>query len=62
MLSATFADLPAPEMHWEEMPSAPVPRLDGSAIQINDLFYVFSGYENLDHVSIYSILKSNPIW
>lgn len=49
-LSATFADLPAPQWNWEQMPSAPVPRLDGYAIQILNLFYVFSGYANLDHV------------
>lgn len=51
-LSATFADLPAPQWNWEQMDSAPVPRLDGYAIQIQNLFYVFSGYANLDHVSI----------
>ncbi|CAL0332977.1 unnamed protein product [Lupinus luteus] len=49
-LSATFADLPAPDWHWEKMPSAPVPRLDGYAIQINNLFYVFAGYGSLDYV------------
>lgn len=55
-LSATFADLPAPELEWEQMPSAPVPRLDGAAIQIKNLFYVFAGYGTLDYVSIYSQL------
>lgn len=54
-LSATFADLPAPDMKWEEMPPAPVPRLDGAAIQINNLLYVFSGYRTLDHVITYSL-------
>ncbi|KAL3723006.1 hypothetical protein ACJRO7_035228 [Eucalyptus globulus] len=49
-LSATYADLPAPDMKWEEMPPAPVPRLDGAAIQIDNLLYVFSGYRTLDHV------------
>ncbi|XVE67746.1 hypothetical protein DITRI_Ditri09bG0013000 [Diplodiscus trichospermus] len=49
-LSATFADLPAPDLPWEQMPSAPVPRLDGSAIQIKNLFYVLSGYGTLDYV------------
>ncbi|KAL0450771.1 UNVERIFIED_CONTAM: Kelch repeat-containing protein [Sesamum latifolium] len=57
-LSATFADIPAPELEWEQMPSAPVPRLDGSAVQIKDLLYVFSGYGTLDyvhsHVDIYN--------
>ncbi|XP_022739906.1 kelch repeat-containing protein At3g27220-like [Durio zibethinus] len=49
-LSATFADLPAPDLPWEQMPSAPVPRLDGSSIQIKNLFYVLSGYGTLDYV------------
>ncbi|CAI8612209.1 unnamed protein product [Vicia faba] len=49
-LSATFADIPAPQWNWEQVDSAPVPRLDGYAIQIQNLFYVFSGYANLDHV------------
>ncbi|GAB4849947.1 hypothetical protein Ancab_029247 [Ancistrocladus abbreviatus] len=31
VLSATFADLPAPELKWEKMASSPVPRLDGAA-------------------------------
>ena len=49
-LSATFADLPAPELKWEKMASAPVPRLDGAAIQIKDLLYVFAGYGTIDLV------------
>ncbi|KAJ4729410.1 Kelch repeat-containing protein [Melia azedarach] len=49
-LSATFADLPAPDLEWQQMPSAPVPRLDGASIQIENIFYVFSGYASLDHV------------
>ena len=53
VLSATFADLPAPELKWEEMPPAPVPRLDGASIQIKNLLYVFAGYANLDHVRIF---------
>ncbi|KAL9457907.1 hypothetical protein AB3S75_006865 [Citrus x aurantiifolia] len=57
-LSATFADLPAPDLEWEQMPSAPVPRLDGAAIQIKNLFYVFAGYGSLDyvhsHVDVYN--------
>lgn len=56
-LSATFADLPAPDLEWEQMPSAPVPRLDGAAIQIKNLFYVFAGYGSLDYVSINSPLN-----
>lgn len=50
-LNATFSDLPAPHWEWEEMPPAPVPRLDGASVQIGDLFYVVAGYESLDHVS-----------
>ncbi|KAG8086703.1 hypothetical protein GUJ93_ZPchr0010g7481 [Zizania palustris] len=49
-LNATYADLPAPHWDWEEMPAAPVPRLDGYSAQIGDLLYVFAGYEHLDHV------------
>ncbi|QCE10693.1 kelch repeat-containing protein At3g27220-like [Vigna unguiculata] len=56
-LSSTFADLPAPELYWEQMPSAPVPRLDGYSVQINNMFYVFGGYEHLDlvhsHVDVF---------
>ncbi|KAH9622400.1 hypothetical protein KSS87_007583 [Heliosperma pusillum] len=58
VLSATFADLPAPELHWEKMAAAPVPRLDGAAIQIKDLFFVFAGYGTINyvhsHVDIYN--------
>ncbi|KAL6552909.1 hypothetical protein OROGR_006751 [Orobanche gracilis] len=58
VLSGTFADLPAPELKWEQMHTAPVPRLDGFAIQIENLLYVFSGYGTLDyvhsHVDIYN--------
>ncbi|XP_040369831.1 kelch repeat-containing protein At3g27220 isoform X2 [Rosa chinensis] len=50
LLSGTFADIAAPELPWEEMPQAPVPRLDGAAIQIKNLFYVFAGYGTLDYV------------
>lgn len=57
-LNATFADLEAPQLEWEEAPSAPVPRLDGAAIQIKNLFYVFAGYGTIDyvhsHVDIYN--------
>lgn len=55
-ISATFADLEAPELEWEQMPSAPVPRLDGSAVQIEDLLYVFCGYGTLDYVKILIIV------
>ncbi|CAL9781420.1 unnamed protein product [Musa acuminata subsp. burmannicoides] len=63
-LNATFADLPAPQIEWEEMPEAPVPRLDGAAVQINDLFYIFAGYGTIDyvhsHVDIYNF--TNNTW
>lgn len=58
-LSATYADLPAPELHWEKMSPAPVPRLDGAAIQIKNLLFVFAGYGTINlvhsHVDIYNI-------
>ncbi|XVE91091.1 hypothetical protein DITRI_Ditri20bG0127700 [Diplodiscus trichospermus] len=58
VLSATFADLPAPQLKWQKMASAPVPRLDGAAIQIKNLLYVFAGYGTIDyvhsHVDIYN--------
>ncbi|KAG0502276.1 hypothetical protein HPP92_002348 [Vanilla planifolia] len=57
-LNKTFADLPAPHLEWEEMPSAPVPRLDGASVQIKNLLYVFAGYGTIDfvhsHVDIYN--------
>ncbi|WOL04414.1 hypothetical protein Cni_G13135 [Canna indica] len=49
-LNATYTDLPAPQLEWEEMPAAPVPRLDGASVQIKDLLYVFSGYGTIDYV------------
>ncbi|XP_020578062.1 kelch repeat-containing protein At3g27220-like isoform X1 [Phalaenopsis equestris] len=56
--NATFADIPAPQLEWEEMAEAPVPRLDGAAIQIKDLLYVFAGYGTINyvhsHVDIYN--------
>ncbi|XVE89275.1 hypothetical protein DITRI_Ditri19aG0189900 [Diplodiscus trichospermus] len=58
VLSATFADLPAPQLKWEKMAAAPVPRLDGAAIQIDNHLYVFAGYGTIDyvhsHVDIYN--------
>ncbi|XP_027167769.1 kelch repeat-containing protein At3g27220-like isoform X2 [Coffea eugenioides] len=58
LLSATFSDLPAPLLEWEKMAPAPVPRLDGAAIQIGHLLYVFAGYGTIDyvhsHVDIYN--------
>lgn len=49
-LSATFQDLPAPQLHWEKMSASPVPRLDGAAIQIRNFLYVFAGYSNINLV------------
>ncbi|XP_052182493.1 kelch repeat-containing protein At3g27220 isoform X1 [Diospyros lotus] len=63
VLSATFADLPAPQLEWEKMATAPVPRLDGAAIQINNLLYVFAGYGTIDlvhsHVDIYNFTDNS---
>ncbi|TXG69508.1 hypothetical protein EZV62_004443 [Acer yangbiense] len=62
VLSATFQDLPGPELKWEKMATAPVPRLDGAAIQIKDLLYVFAGYGTIDyvhsHVDIYNFMDN----
>ncbi|CAN8268883.1 unnamed protein product [Cochlearia groenlandica] len=61
-LSATFQDLDAPELKWEKMKAAPVPRLDGAAIQIKNFLYVFAGYANIDlvhsHVDIYNFVDN----
>ncbi|GAB2268527.1 hypothetical protein Dimus_003483, partial [Dionaea muscipula] len=52
ILSATFTDLPAPQLQWEKMPSSPAPRLDGAAIQIKNLLYVFAGlyWQSMDWI------------
>lgn len=50
-LSKTFADLDAPPLKWDNMTPSPVPRLDGAAIQINDLLFVFAGYGTIDLVT-----------
>ncbi|XAR49791.1 hypothetical protein NMG60_11003930 [Bertholletia excelsa] len=64
VLSATFADLPGPKLKWEKMPTAPVPRLDGAAIQIKNLLFVFAGYGTIDyvhsHVDVYNF--SDNTW
>lgn len=39
------------------MANAPVPRLDGAAIQIKNLLYVFAGYGTIDYVRI--LTRSN---
>ncbi|KAI5063801.1 hypothetical protein GOP47_0020471 [Adiantum capillus-veneris] len=52
----------SPLLQWQEMAPAPVDRLDGAALQIGDLFYVFAGYQTIDqvhsHVDVYN-LSSN---
>ncbi|CAI9280811.1 unnamed protein product [Lactuca saligna] len=62
ILSKTFADLPGPELKWEKMSEAPVPRLDGAAIQIKDELFVFAGYGTIDlvhsHVDIYNFTSN----
>jgi hypothetical protein len=40
-----------PELEWEEMAEAPVPRLDGYSIQLGNLFYVFAGYRTINDVN-----------
>ncbi|KAI4329453.1 hypothetical protein L6164_021714 [Bauhinia variegata] len=58
VLAAAYADLAGPELKWEKMAPAPVPRLDGAAIQIKSLLFVFAGYGTIDsvhsHVDIYN--------
>lgn len=39
-----------PELVWEEVAEAPVGRLDGAAVQIGHLLYVFAGYATIDEV------------
>lgn len=39
-----------PALIWEEAAAAPVPRLDGAAVQIAHLLYVFAGYATIDEV------------
>ncbi|KHN38067.1 Kelch repeat-containing protein [Glycine soja] len=57
-LAAAYADLDAPQLKWQKMAPAPVPRLDGAAIQIRDLLFVFAGYGTIDfvhsHVDVYN--------
>lgn len=52
----------SPLLDWQEMAPAPVDRLDGAAIQIGELFYVFAGYQTINqvhtHVDVYN-LSSN---
>jgi len=50
-LAAAYADLDAPQLKWQKMAPAPVPRLDGAAIQIRDLLFVFAGYGTIDFVT-----------
>ena len=39
-----------PFLEWEEMAPAPVDRLDGYSAQIDNLLYVFAGYQTIDQV------------
>jgi len=39
-----------PALIWEEAAPAPVERLDGAAVQIAHLLYVFAGYATIDEV------------
>ena len=39
-----------PFLKWEEMAPAPVDRLDGYSAQIDNLLYVFAGYQTIDQV------------
>jgi len=50
-LAAAYADLDAPQLHWQKMAPCPVPRLDGAAIQIRNLLFVFAGYGTIDYVT-----------
>ena len=58
-LAAAYADLDAPQLHWQKMAPAPVPRLDGAAIQIRNLLFVFAGYGTIDYVTDCSPLAFN---
>lgn len=59
--NATYADIPAPTLEWEEMPAAPVGRLDGYSAQIGNLLYVFAGFASLDHVRFILVIFYLPI-
>ena len=43
-------DKSGPALVWEEAAEAPVARLDGAAVQIGHLFFVFAGYATIDEV------------
>lgn len=62
-IPANFSDIDAPQLEWEQMASAPVPRLDGAAIQIGDLLYVFAGYGTINyvhsHVDVYNFTDNS---
>lgn len=49
--SLQYLEEHGPELEWEEVAEAPVPRLDGAAMQIGNLFYVFAGYGSIEYVS-----------
>ncbi|ERN13652.1 kelch repeat-containing protein At3g27220 isoform X1 [Amborella trichopoda] len=60
--NSTPEDLSVPLLEWEEMVQAPVPRLDGAAIQIGNLLYVLAGYGTIDyvhsHVDVYNFTEN----
>ncbi|KAM1822463.1 hypothetical protein ACFX14_024513 [Malus domestica] len=57
--SATYADLPGPELKGESMAEAAMPRLDRAAIQIKNLLFVFSGYGS--HIEFACAVVHNSI-
>lgn len=57
LLSAAYADLQGPELSWQKMATSPVPRLDGAAIQIRNLLFVFAGYGTIDYVCKHSLIS-----
>ncbi|XP_047332701.1 kelch repeat-containing protein At3g27220-like [Impatiens glandulifera] len=63
IIPATSFDIPGPELEWEQMESAPVPRLDGYSVQIKNYLYVFAGYGTIDyvhsHIDVYNFTDSN---
>jgi len=36
-------------LRWQKMAPAPVPHLDGVAIQIRNLLFIFAGYSTIDY-------------
>ncbi|XP_024515472.1 kelch repeat-containing protein At3g27220 isoform X2 [Selaginella moellendorffii] len=54
-----------PEIQWEEIAECPVKRLDGAAVQIRNLLYVFAGYATIDeihsHVNVLDLMTNTWI-